>query len=311
MRRWIALILLLLLCACTADAPEIEPELPEATELPAVPFAVSDATETFSWIGKTVEELKIGDAHLSDSGDILFSGDLFGHEVRGTAYLLTDWDDPARAKRVNEIWLTDAIAEMPTVESALSVRYGEPYATDVEPYVESNGGETYRQYYWTGEGVIELSNGAKNDFYVFTYSVPKDVPREVEQRTEGLTTETLGHRTGVYFHFADGEAEDLAIAETAYEGLTAYLVTFTHENVPYRVTVVPNGEPLFAEKTAGLEASETVGELATYRFRTDDGGAVLYETNAFGQLWIVETDAALTADELAAFESFLLNRWLY
>ena len=53
MRRWIAALLLLLLCACaepagTTEAPEVE-----QTERPLHPYAVESVTDTFLWIGKT------------------------------------------------------------------------------------------------------------------------------------------------------------------------------------------------------------------------------------------------------------------
>ena len=312
MRKWIVPVLALLLCACTADAPEpVETPEPVPTERITEPYEVSEVADTFAWIGKTPDELEIGLSSMDRYGGITFSGDLYGHRVTGTAYLMTDFSDPDRKEHVYEIWLTDDISEMQTTEAALASRYGDPYRTYEEPYVESKGGVTYYQYYWTGEGVVTLSNGEKNSFYEFSYSVPEEVPAEIAKRAAGFTTEELGHKTGVYFHFGEGEADDLFIDETVYEGYKAYLVTFTHEGADYRVTIVPGGEALYLTKTDGAGWTEIEHELQKSRYRVENGRGVLWETNAFGDCWVIETDGPVTGESLAAFENFLLNRWLY
>jgi hypothetical protein len=313
MRRRIALILILLLCACTNPTQEQNaPEAAAQSERPLSYFAVNEVTDTFAWIGKTAKELDVDGTYFDHSGNIAFSGDLFGHTVTGTAYLLTDYEDPDRAQRVSEIWLTDGIENMQVTESALEVRYGEPYAEGEEPYVESNGGTTFWQNYWTGEGVVSLSNGAKNDYYVFSYAVPKEVPEEIANRAAGLSVESLGHRTGVYFHFAEGEAEDLHIEETQYEDFPAYLLTFVQDKVSYRVTIVKGGEALFDTLTASGTWTQLDQELQTCRYRAPESSpGVLYEKNLFGDLWIIEPGEPMKPEEMEAFADFLLHRWLY
>ena len=312
MRKRFTVVLALLLCACTANVPKPaeEPE-PAASERVTVPYAAKEITDTFAWIGHTAAELGIGPENDDGYGNIAFTADLFGHTVNGTAYLMTDFSDPERKEHVYEIWLTDRISEMQTTEAALSARYVDPYATYEEPYVESNGGVTYHQYYWTGEGVVTLSNGAKNDFYEFSYSVPEEIPEEIAKRTAGLTTEELGHRTGVYFHFGEGEAEDLHIEETTYGEYEAYLVTFAHDGTDYRVTIVSGGEALYDTLSAGDGWTEIQHELQQSRYRTSGDGGTIVEKNAFDQCWIIETDGPVKGETLAAFEDFLLNRWLY
>ena len=316
MRRWIAIGILLLFCACAAQtakpAASVQEPEPEQVDPVVVPFSVAEVTDTFAWIGKTPDALGIGGNSMDDYGHITFTGDLFGHTVTGTAYLETDFSDPELTEHVKEIFLTDAVSEMQTTEAALFARFGDPYATDEEPYVESNGGVVYYQYYWTGEGVVTLSNGAKNNYYTFRYSVPKEIPEKIRKRAAGFSTEELGHRTGVYFHFAEGEAEDLKIDETTYEGYAAYLVTFTHDGVACRVTIVPNAEALFDALPNGADWTEIDHELQRSRYRVNaNGSGVIYESNAFAQCWIVETDGPVTDESLSAFEEFLLNRWLY
>ena len=308
MRRWIALLLLLPLCACGKPAPEQNTsEEVIQSERPITPFAVNEVLDTFGWIGKTADEIGIGRSHFDYSDNISF-----GHTVTGTAYLMTDYEDPDRLERVSEIFLSDGIENLQITEDALIVRYGEAYAVGEEPYVEANGGTTYWQKYWTGEGVVSLSNGTKNDYYVFSYVVPNEIPEEITRRAEGLTVEDLGHRTGVYFHFADGEAEDLHIEQTQYEGRESYLLTFVQGRVPYRVTIVKGGEDLFDTLTAAGSWTEIEGELQTCRYRTPESGSgILYEKNMFGDLWIIEPGAPQTPEEMEAFAGFLLHRWLY
>ena len=62
-------------------------------------------------------------------------------------------------------------------------------------------------------------------------------------------------------------------------------------------------------KSAGW--TEIEHELQKSRYRVENGRGVLWETNAFGDCWIIETDGPVTGESLAAFEEFLLNRWLY
>ena len=95
MRKWIAIGLALLFCACAVQTTEQNtPEKTARADQPVLPFAVNEVTDTFAWIGKTADEIGAGRTHFDRSGNIAFSGDLFGHTVTGTAYLLTDYEDP-------------------------------------------------------------------------------------------------------------------------------------------------------------------------------------------------------------------------
>lgn len=309
MKKLTALLFALLLFACTPGVRKSD--APKPTEIPvAVPYAVENVTDTFLWLGRSAEALGIGAEHFDWTHSIVFSGDLFGHTVTGTAFTRTDYDDPALPKYVQKIFLTDDISYKAATEAGLCALYGEPYAEGQEPYVESQGGATFWARYWNGEGVVSLRNGANHDYYTMEYFVPDEIPEEIQKRLVGLTTEELGHRTGVYFHFEPGEAEDIRIDPTEYEGLPAYLVTLTHEDVPYRVTIVKDGAARF---DALLPDGETGGaELSNFRYRINpDGSAALAEKNIVGDLWLIETDGPVTRDALLAFESFLLNRWLY
>ncbi len=302
MRKTVMLLLAaLLLSACTPKAEE---------SFESVPVPVDAVTDTFSWVGRSANELGIGEAHFDRYGDIVFRGDLFGHTVTGTAFTRTDYDDAALPKYVQKIFLTDDISCKAATEAGLTALYGEPYAEGQEPYVESQGGATFWARYWDGKGVVSLRNGAKHDYYTMEYFVPDEVPEEIQKRLAGLTTEELGHRTGVYFHFEPGEAEDVRIDPTEYEGLEAYLVTLTHEGALYRIMIVKGGA---ARYDALLPDGETGGtELSDFRYRIDpDGSAALVEKNIVGDLWLIETDGPVAEEALLAFESFLLNRWLY
>lgn len=302
MRKTVMLLLAaLLLSACTPKAEE---------SFESVPVPVDAVTDTFSWVGRSANELGIGEAHFDRYGDIVFCGDLFGHTVTGTAFTRTDHDDPALPKYVQKIFLTDDISYKAATEAGLTALYGEPYAEGQEPYVESQGGATFWARYWNGEGVVSLRNGAKHDYYTMEYFVPDEVPEEIQKRLAGLTTEELGHRTGVYFHFEPGEAEDVRIDPTEYEGLEAYLVTLTHAGALYRITIVKRGASRYDALLPDGEMGGT--ELSDFRYRIGpDGSAALVEKNIVGDLWLIETDGPVTQDALLAFEAFLLNRWLY
>ena len=94
--------------------------------------------------------------------------------------------------------------------------------------------------------------------------------------------------------------------------MDAYLLTFVQDEAPYRVTIVKGGEALFDSLTANGRWTQVDGELQTVRYRAPDGGkTILYEKNAFGDLWIIEPEESLSPEEAEAFADFLLNRWLY
>ncbi len=313
MRSFLLIGFGLLFCACTFRSPQSGPTAPPETNKPVVPYQAGEITDTFSWIGKTLEEIGIGSESIDRFGSIWFTCDLFGHTVNGTVYTRVDWDDPNLTKHVYRIWLTDDIPYMAGTEEALLERYGEPYLEDTEPYVESNGGATFYHYTWTGEGVILLKNGQKNTFYEFSYEVPQEIPQEIQKRIDGLTLEEFAHRTGVYFRLEDGDLERLHIDETEYEGFLAYYLTFAHEGMPYRVMVVKSGGSMFDALTPGDEWTEhdTEGIVTSRSMIREDGTGLMYEKNAFGDLWIIETDEPIDGDALLAFESFLLNRWMF
>ncbi len=156
MRKTVMLLLAaLLLSACTPKAEE---------SFESVPVPFDAVTDTFSWVGRSANELGIGEAHFDRYGDIVFCGDLFGHTVTGTVFTRTDHDDPALPKYVQKIFLTDDISYKAATEAGLMALYGEPYAEGQEPYVESQGGATFWARYWNGEGVVSLRNGAKHDY---------------------------------------------------------------------------------------------------------------------------------------------------
>ena len=312
MRNLILLGMGLLFCACTLKTPQSEVSEPEPTERAAVPFAAGEIADTFAWIGKTASEIGAGQQN-TEYGSIAFTCDLFGHTVNGTAFLETAWDEPGYPSRVYRIWLTDDIANMANTEAALSERYGEPYGTFEEPYVESNGGVTFYRYTWTGVGNVLVKNGQKNTFYELSYSVPDEVPAEIRKRLAGLTTEELGPRTGVYFRFEDGDVEHLHIDETEYEGFAAYYITFTREGIPYRIMLVKNGSSMFDALTGGEQWTERdiEGAVTSRSMLREDGTGLVYEKNVFGDLWVIETDEPTDADALSAFELFLLQHWLF
>lgn len=311
--RWIFLLGLgMAFCACTFRSPGSQATEPPATQKPVVPFAAGEITDTFAWIGRTPEEIGAG-AENMEYGSIAFTCDLFGHTVNGTAFTQTDWNDPNLAQRVYRIWLTDDISAMANTEAVLLDRYGEPYGTFEEPYVESNGGVTFYRYTWTGEGVVLVKNGQKNTFYEFNYEVPEEIPAAVQKRIDGLTVEELGYRTGVYFRFEEGDVERLHIDETEYEGYAAYYLTLSREDIPYRIMIVKDGGSMFDALTGGEGWTEHDFEsLVTSRsMLREDGTGLVYEKNVFGALWVIETDEPITADALLAFENFLLNHWLF
>ncbi len=140
---------------------------------------VKNVWETLEWVGRRPEKLKLAGVVASGNTGIDFSGDWYGHEVKGTAYVKETYSSPQREAVVYEIFFTDALQYYDAMIRDMEKRYGKPYIQSEEPYVESNGGCVQHDYYWTGKGSIHVSVAEKHGFYVFRYHL-SEKPKEVK-----------------------------------------------------------------------------------------------------------------------------------
>lgn len=140
---------------------------------------VKNVWETLEWVGRRPEELKLAGAETSGNTGIDFSGDWYGHVVKGTAYVKKNYSSPQREAVVYEIFFTDDLPYYDAMIRDIEKRYGKPYIQAEEPYVESNGGCVQHDYYWTGKGSIHISVAEKHDFYVFRYHL-SEKPKQVK-----------------------------------------------------------------------------------------------------------------------------------
>ena len=140
---------------------------------------VKNVWETLEWVGRRPEELKLAGAETSGNTGIDFSGDWYGHVVKGTAYVKKNYSSPQREAVVYEIFFTDDLLYYDAMIRDIEKRYGKPYIQAEEPYVESNGGCVQHDYYWTGKGSIHISVAEKHDFYVFRYHL-SEKPKQVK-----------------------------------------------------------------------------------------------------------------------------------
>lgn len=124
-------------------------------------------------------KLKLAGAEASGNTGIDFSGDWYGHVVKGTAYVKKNYSSPQREAVVYEIFFTDDLPFYDAMIRDIEKRYGKPYIQAEEPYVESNGGCVQHDYYWTGKGSIHISVAEKHDFYVFRYHL-SEKPKQVK-----------------------------------------------------------------------------------------------------------------------------------
>ena len=140
---------------------------------------VKNVWETLEWVGRRPEELKLAGTDASGNTGIDFSGDWYGHVVKGTAYVKKNYSSPQREAVVYEIFFTDDLPYYDAMIRDIEKRYGKPYIQAEEPYVESNGGCVQHDYYWTGKGSIHISVAEKHDFYVFRYHL-SEKPKQVK-----------------------------------------------------------------------------------------------------------------------------------
>ena len=89
---------------------------------------VKNVWDVLKWVGRRPEELKLGGAVASGNIGIDFSGDWYGHEVKGTAYVLKNFKSPEREEVVREIFFTDDIKYYDVMMKDLEKRYGKPWS---------------------------------------------------------------------------------------------------------------------------------------------------------------------------------------
>ena len=99
---------------------------------------VKNVWETLEWVGRRPEELKLAGAEASGNTGIDFSGDWYGHVVKGTAYVKKNYSSPQREAVVYEIFFTDDLPYYDAMIRDIEKRYGKPYIQAEEPYVERN-----------------------------------------------------------------------------------------------------------------------------------------------------------------------------
>lgn len=110
---------------------------------------------------------------LQLSGKTLSEGGLTKDDMTDGIYLLIEtvfldettevrgYSDHAGGERIGELTFTSK-KRLSEAQAYFKELYGEPYETEIQPYAKSKGGSVYREYYWTGEGILILS---KADHY--------------------------------------------------------------------------------------------------------------------------------------------------
>ena len=158
----LAFVLIFSLISCSAPAA--------GEEKPAYEF--EDILDSYSWLGKTPDEAGVGEEYI-DTISAGITGKLLGEDATGSAYLNTlDADEPVFGEI--DIYCSDLDTQV--MIDKLTELYGRPYAEGEEPYVESNGGSVMWKSFFTGDGVITVSQGQKNDWFQLecTLNVPDD-----------------------------------------------------------------------------------------------------------------------------------------
>ena len=93
---------------------------------------------------------------------------------------MKNFKSPEREEFVREIFFTDDLKYYDVMMKDLEKRFGKPYISSEEPYVESNGGCVQHDYYWAGKGSIHISVADKHNFYVFRYHLSEE-PKEIKE----------------------------------------------------------------------------------------------------------------------------------
>lgn len=173
MKRILLMILCMLMMAGCSDN---DPEINNGGQIMHIDN-VNSVTDAFDLVGKSIEEMEIKKENLEDGMFIRLNVDFDGlkQDVNLTVASYKDYV-------ITDIWFTSHKSWDEASEYFRSL-YGEPYYVYEEPYVESNGGVTFHEYYWTGKGSLEMSQGEKYNFISVRYEL-SEKPAEIVEREE-------------------------------------------------------------------------------------------------------------------------------
>ena len=175
MKRYLVLIPAVFLmagCIRPEEKPSGTDQTDTAVQETAAVLSFDDLQDALELSGKTLTEAGLTKEDLMDGIYLPIDAVFLDQKVEIRGYMGSGKDE-----RIGELTFT-CKKPLEEAQSYFTERYGEPYHTELEPYVKSNGGSVYHEYYWTGEGILILSKADQYGFFEVRYQ-DADTPEEL------------------------------------------------------------------------------------------------------------------------------------
>ncbi len=286
-KRFFLILLVMILMARCSDNETGDPKVKILT--------FDSVQEVFALVGKTIDEIGIRKEELDNDMYVIIEFDFLGN--RETARALVD-------NRNDHTLISIRFSCDKRYEDVLeyfSDLYGSPYMKGEDPYVASKGGAVCWQRYWTGEGVVEISKGEKDSFFVCEYRL-SEKPAEVTGQEEGLTFEEFGKATGYYMKLERTDFDELTIYQID-DGIYGW--DFIYQGDRYEF-IVTKGKADLVRQFIGREGydhyADGTEEICT--LIKDGKGEQIIGNNA-NDLWEIIMHENATVEKLNAMRELL------
>ena len=182
-----AVILIILLAACASGGGNAESSAQsgqsqaassgegDTNMIPEI-LKMDNILDAMDLVGKTCEEAGIDEKYYSADETVYVEGNLFSAEADG--YLIAHRDYKTGQHPMNNLNINVDEMHFMDLSRELTLIWGPAYASGEEPYVEVNGGAVRWERFYTGSGMLVLSQGSNNSYCTLTYAL-SDVPKEI------------------------------------------------------------------------------------------------------------------------------------
>lgn len=173
-KQWLFLIPIIFLsagCIRPAERPSDTDHIDPAVREDSFVLSFESLPDALELSGKTLSEAGLSKDDLTDGIYLLIETVFLNEKQEIRGYMGSGKDE-----RIGELTFT-CKKPLEDAQSYFTELYGEPYHTEIEPYVKSNGGSVYHEYYWTGEGILILSKADQYGFFEVRYQ-DADRPEE-------------------------------------------------------------------------------------------------------------------------------------
>ena len=236
---------------------------------------ISDLERCLAWIGKTCKEAGVPEEFETERW-INLQGKIFGFPAHGTAY----YD---KENRINEvtIFVAKTNASANDIHEILVMCYGQAYKTDMEPYVEGNGGSVCTDLFAAGEHTIALVSAQGLSYSEIILKSDKPPVKELSDGQKGL--QLIAKETGYHLTLPEDVYQNLSAGKVDGFDYDWYYINFTLDgDISCSVEILPEIDPEEIEDHYQF-ADE---EIAQRQTQGDVEMQIIPEYNMGGIYWL-------------------------